>query len=89
MTLAYLGIYILALAWLWGFYTVARIHALKFRNMSTHIKPVCNTLFWVMLVLSLAGFVLVIIEWQTTSPSTTQEVEQFNQPEIELERVSF
>ncbi|NDK09509.1 hypothetical protein GW846_01905 [Candidatus Gracilibacteria bacterium] len=59
MLAVYLGIYIFLLAILWGFFFVARHHALKFGGYSSNIAPVTNVLFIVMIVLSIVGAVMI------------------------------
>ena len=60
MTLVYLGLYIALLLWIWGFYAVARMHTMKFKNFSTHIVPVTNILMIFLIILSILWFVLIL-----------------------------
>ncbi len=59
MLLIYIALYLVILLVVWGFFAVARMHILKFRNFSTHIIPVTNFLLVFLIVLSVIGFVLL------------------------------
>lgn len=68
MTFVYLGLYIALLLVIWGFYTVARMHTMKFKNFSTHISPVTNILMIFLIILSIIGFILVLnINWDDSN----------------------
>lgn len=60
MTLVYLGLYIALLLWIWGFYAVARMHTMKFKNFSIYIVPVTNTLMIFLIILSISWFILIL-----------------------------
>jgi hypothetical protein len=59
VTFIYLGLYIALLLGIWGFYAVARMHTMKFKNFSTHIAPVTNILMVFLIILSIIGFILI------------------------------
>jgi len=54
-----LALYIIVLLIIWGFFIVARMHTLKFKNFSTHILPVTNYLMILLIILSLSWFIFI------------------------------
>ena len=87
MTIAYLWLYLLVLSWIWWFYIIARIHAYKFKNMSTHIGPVTNTLFFILLILSVIWFIMIFF-LDTTSRADVF-IEEFEEENVQLEQEIF
>jgi hypothetical protein len=87
MTLAYLWFFLLILTGIWCFFAVARIHAYKFKNMSTHIPIMTNFLFFVLLILSIIWIIMCFF----LDASNTREVyiEEFNDDSILLEQEIF
>ena len=68
MTFVYLGLYIALLLGIWGFYAVARMHTMKFKNFSTHIAPVTNILMVFLIILSIIWFILVLnLNWDDST----------------------
>jgi len=61
MFLLSIGVYSLILLVVWGFFIVARLHAYKFRNFSTHIPRATNALFFILLFLSLLGLFFIFV----------------------------
>lgn len=53
-------IYIIVLLIVWSFYAVSRIHSMKFKNFSMHIKPLTNLLLLFLIILSLTWFILIL-----------------------------
>ncbi len=72
MIFVYLWIYIAFLIWIWTFYAVARMHTMKFKNFSTHIEPMTNFLMILLIILSIAGFVLIFSLNSNNSTYTIQ-----------------
>ena len=54
-----LAIYIIVLLIAWWFFIVARMHTLKFKNFSTHIVTITNSLMIFLIILSILGFVFI------------------------------
>ncbi len=59
MIIVFLGIYLIFLALIWGFFIVAKIHAYKFKDFSQNIEKITKLLWVVLLVLTLIGFILI------------------------------
>ena len=56
----------------WGFFLIARIHVYKFREYSTRIVPVTNLVFFVLLIVTFLGYIIVFLQYgNTTSASTS------------------
>ncbi|MCH8519014.1 hypothetical protein LAT59_04610 [Candidatus Gracilibacteria bacterium] len=55
----YIGIYVFILIFLWGFFFVARHHAYKYKNFSDNIPKVTETLFILLIGLSILGGILI------------------------------
>lgn len=53
------GIYTLAMLFVWGFFFVAKLHVHKFRDYSSHIGPVMRFMTFLLLVLTIAGYIVV------------------------------
>jgi amino acid transporter len=60
MTFVYLWLYITLLLWIWWFYTIARMNAMKFKNFSTHITPASNILMIFLIILSIMWFLFIL-----------------------------
>ena len=54
-----LAIYIIVLFIVWWFFIVARMHTLKFKNFSTHIVTITNSLMIFLIILSILGFIFI------------------------------
>jgi len=59
LLLTTLAIYIVVLLMVWWFFIVARMHSMKFKNFSTHIEPVTNSLMAFLIFLSLSWFIFI------------------------------
>jgi len=76
-----LWIYILFLAFIWGVFIIAKIHAYKFKNFSHNIEKVTTALFIFILSLSIIWFILIFymdlgnykIELNSESESYSEE----------------
>ena len=74
MTFVYLGLYIALLLGIWGFYAVARMHTMKFKNFSSHITPVTNILMVFLIILSIIWFILVLnLNWDNSEYSLPEK----------------
>jgi formate hydrogenlyase subunit 3/multisubunit Na+/H+ antiporter MnhD subunit len=74
-----IAIYIVILLLVWGFYAVARMHTMKFKNFSTHITPITNFLMLFLIILSITWFILIFsINWEdsTYQISTENKIEE-------------
>ncbi len=59
MIIVFLGIYLMFLALIWGFFIVAKIHAYKFKDFSPNIEKITKLLGILLFILSLLGFILL------------------------------
>ena len=66
-----LAIYIIVLLIVWWFFIVARMHTLKFKNFSTHIVPITNSLMIFLIILSISWFIFI---FYINSGNSTYEV---------------
>ncbi|QFR39394.1 hypothetical protein A9Q91_04140 [Candidatus Gracilibacteria bacterium 28_42_T64] len=60
MLLVYIGLYTLFLVGIWGFFIIAKIHAFKFKNFSNHITKITNSLFVLLVLLSVFGYGVIL-----------------------------
>jgi len=60
MLLVYIGLYTLALAIIWGFFIVLKIHAYKFKNFSENITKITTLLLIFLISFSLLWYILII-----------------------------
>lgn len=70
-----LALYILGLVLVWGFFIIARVHVYKFKQYSTHIVSATKLVFFILLALTIIGFVVVIREYMngpTPAPTVRQ-----------------
>ncbi|MDD2745834.1 MAG: hypothetical protein PHU93_04820 [Candidatus Gracilibacteria bacterium] len=58
----YFAILVTILLLVWSFYLIAKIHIYKFREYSTHVRPVTRFVGLVLLVMTIIGFVVVFRE---------------------------
>ncbi len=71
MFILYLALYLIIVIIAWGFFIIARIHAVKYKNFSWHINPVTNFLTFFLLVLTIIWFVLLFfMPWVWTKQET-------------------
>ncbi|MDD5213335.1 MAG: hypothetical protein PHG82_02835 [Candidatus Gracilibacteria bacterium] len=59
MIIVFIGIYLIFLALIWGFFIVAKIHSYKFKDFSPNIEKVTKALAIALFVLTLVGFILL------------------------------
>lgn len=59
MIIVFLGIYLIFLALVWGFFIVAKIHAYKFKDFSPNIEKITKLLWIVLVILTIIWFVLI------------------------------
>lgn len=69
----YFAFLVIILLLVWGFYLVAKIHIYKFREYSTHVRPVTRFVGIVLLVMTVIGFYVVLREFGS-KPVTTATV---------------
>ncbi len=60
MLLVYIWLYTLFLVWIWGFFIIAKIHAFKFKNFSNHITKITNSLFVLLVLLSVFWYGVIL-----------------------------
>ena len=67
MFLVYIWLYTLFLVVIWWFFIVIKIHAYKFKNFSNYITKIVSTLFIVLIILSILGYLIIFIynPWST------------------------
>ncbi len=63
MSFVYLGVYTIFVVMIWWFFAVARIHAYKFKNFSSHIPKVTTILFFILLVLTILWYLIIFSLW--------------------------
>jgi hypothetical protein len=67
----------------WSFYLIAKIHIYKFREYSTHVRPVTRFVGIVLLVMTIIGFYVVFSEYgsapaqTSTVGGTPNQIEQY------------
>ena len=88
MTIIYLSIYVIVILSVWWLYAVARMHALKFKNFSTHIVPTTNLLMIFLIILSILWFFVIFSIWwnnnnykNITEPKNDNIEKILNKPE--------
>lgn len=59
MIIVFLGIYLMFLALIWGFFIVAKIHAYKFKDFSPNIEKITKLLWIALICLTLLGFLIL------------------------------
>lgn len=59
MIIVFLGIYLIFLALIWGFFIVAKIHAYKFKDFSHNIEKITKLLLVLLIFLTIIGFFLI------------------------------
>ena len=64
------GVYTLCLSCVWGFFLLARLHALNFRDYSHFIPPMSRLLLLSLTVLTLAGYYLIFTYSEQPSVAT-------------------
>ncbi len=47
----------------WSFYLIAKIHIYKFREYSTHVRPVTRLVGIILLIMTIIGFYVVFSEY--------------------------
>ncbi len=72
-----LGLYTLFLIFVWGFFIVAKLHAYKFKNFSTLIKPITTILFVFLVFLSIVGYI-VLGGSQFSSPGSVNVIDSLS-----------
>lgn len=68
------ALYSAAMAFVWGFFLVARMHVFKFKEYSTHVEPVTRTLALILLVLTMVGYA-ALFGAGSSQPTTTVKEE--------------
>lgn len=59
----YFAILVTLLFLVWSFYLIAKIHIYKFREYSTHVRPVTRFVGIVLLIMTIVGFYVVFNEY--------------------------
>ncbi|MCP4523698.1 MAG: hypothetical protein GY828_05805 [Candidatus Gracilibacteria bacterium] len=67
MFIVYLGVYTLVLVLVWGLFLVTRLHAYKFKNFSHNITKVTNLLMIFLGIISLFGYILLIMNYDSAN----------------------
>lgn len=67
----YFAFLVVILLFVWGFFLVAKIHTYKFKEYSTHIRPVTRIVGAILLALTFVGFYAVFRELGTSKPAET------------------
>ena len=80
MLLMNLGIFTLSIVLIWWLFIVAKIHAFKFKNFSTHIKKVTTALLVFLIVLTILWYTIIIF-W-TNNSTKIQNYDSFDTKEI-------
>ncbi|MDQ1343283.1 MAG: hypothetical protein QG650_2 [Patescibacteria group bacterium] len=65
------ALYSAVMAFVWGFFLVARMHVFKFREYSVHVEPATRFLALFLLVLTAVGYVAI---YNLDSPKKTETV---------------
>lgn len=78
----YFAILVTILLLVWSFYLIAKIHIYKFREYSTHVRPVTRFVGLVLLVMTVIGFVVVFRELNAvpeprSTPQDQSLIEQY------------
>jgi hypothetical protein len=63
------ALYSAVMAFVWGFFFVARMHVFKFKNYSTHVGPVTHFLMLFLLTVTVVGYAALF--WANSTPKTT------------------
>lgn len=63
--------YSAVMAFVWGFFLVARMHVFKFKEYSLHVEPATRFLAIFLLVMTIVGYVAL---FNLDSPKKTQTV---------------
>lgn len=77
----YFAILVTVLLLVWSFYLIAKIHIYKFREYSTHVRPVTRFVGLVLLVMTVIGLYVVFRELRVV-PEPKATVQQTSQTEI-------
>lgn len=76
MLLIYLGIFTIFAVIAWAIFIVARIHALKFKEYSTMIEKTTSLLFFLLIFLTILGYVLIFLNFSNTGDARKIQVEK-------------
>lgn len=77
----YFALFVTILLFVWSFYLIAKIHTYKFREYSTHIRPVTRLVGLILLVMTVLGLYVVFRElW--SKPTSTSTIEKAARTEI-------
>ena len=86
MFLVYIWLYTLVLTFIWWFFIVLRIHAIKFKNFSYNISKVTNTLFVILVLLSIFGYILIFY-WLDAKDNYDVNIKRSN--DIDYDEVDY
>lgn len=67
------ALYSTVVAFVWGFFLVARMHVFKFREYSVHVPPMTRVLAIFLLVMTVVGYVAVFNLGGTQKTETVAE----------------
>ena len=74
----------------WWFFIVARMHTMKFKNFSTHIEPVTNSLMVFLIILSLSWFIFIFyINSGESNYDLSTPIEKTKKTEVKKEEKNF
>lgn len=77
----YFAILVTVLLLVWSFYLIAKIHIYKFREYSTHVRPVTRFVGFFLLVMTVIGLYIVFRELGAV-PAPKATVQDTSQTEI-------
>jgi len=78
MLIMNLWIFTLSIVLLWWLFIVAKIHAFKFKNFSTHIVKVTNVLMIFLVILTILWYSIILF-----TSSNTVNVKNYNTFDVE------